>query len=117
SLHRTGLSDEAQPLLEEAVRTYPPGKHEAGLIVTQIYMDGRTRENLEQALALNSQLVADATLRPADRDTAWLQPAQSLLGLERREGSGKAPEKDSRASPPPPGTALARRPPLLGARS
>src|SRR5262249_42435220 len=61
SLHRTGLSDEAQPLLEEAVRSYPPGKHEAGLIVTQIYMDGRTRENLEQALALNSQLVADAT--------------------------------------------------------
>jgi tetratricopeptide (TPR) repeat protein len=96
SLQRTGFADEAQPLLEEAVQTYAPGKHEAGLTVTQIYMDGRTRENLEHALAVNDQLVADATLRPADRDNAWLQRAQILLSLGRRQESEEALENVSR---------------------
>src|SRR5262249_53172927 len=108
SLHQTGFADEAQPLLEEAVRTYPPGKHEAALIVTQIYMDGRTPENLEHALALNDQLVADATLRTADRDNAWLQRAQILLAVGRRQESEEAVEKISRDSRRTQGIAVLR---------
>src|SRR5262249_43829465 len=63
SLYRVGQADEALPILEEAIRSYPPGKHEAGLILTQIYMDGRTKHNMEQALELNTVLVEDAALR------------------------------------------------------
>ncbi|MBI3864708.1 MAG: tetratricopeptide repeat protein [Planctomycetia bacterium] len=90
SLYRIGRPDEAQPLLKDAVDTYPEGKHEAGLLLTQVYMDGRSRQNMKAALELNSDLIADATLRADDRDTAWLQRAQILLALDRRDESIQA---------------------------
>ncbi|HEY3969271.1 MAG TPA: tetratricopeptide repeat protein [Planctomycetaceae bacterium] len=90
SLYRIGRPDEAQPLLKDAVESYPPGRHEAGLLLTQIYMDGRSKQNMKAALELNSDLIADATLRPDDRDTAWLQRAQILLALDRRDDSIEA---------------------------
>src|SRR5258708_17412863 len=87
SLFRTGLADEALPLLKEAIDSYPPGKHEAGQTLTQIYMDGRTRQNMEEALKLNTEIVENAALVPADRDSAWLQRAQLLLALAPRAES------------------------------
>ena len=90
SLFRIGLADEALPLLKEAIDSYPPGKYEAGQTLTQIYMDARTRPNMEEALKLNTEIVENASLRPADRDNAWLQRAQILLALDRREESEKA---------------------------
>src|SRR5262249_23624912 len=57
---------------------------------------------------INEQLVADATLRPADRDNAWLQRAQILLGLERRAESEDALEKVSRDSRRTQGVAVLR---------
>lgn len=90
SLYKIGLADEALPHLEEAVQTYSPGKHEATLLLTQVHMDGRTRHNMEEALKFNTQLVEDATLKPADRDNAWLQRAQILLALDQREKSEEA---------------------------
>ncbi len=108
SLYRIGLADEALPLLEEAVRTYPPAKHQAGLLLTQVYMDGRTKHNMEEALALNTQLVEDATLQPADRDNAWLQRAQILLSLDRRPESDAALKKVSSESLSSHGSAILR---------
>jgi tetratricopeptide (TPR) repeat protein len=96
SLYRIGRPDEAQALLEEAVTTFPAGKHEVGLLLTQVYMDGRSKHNMEAALTLNTELVEDATLRTEDRDTAWLQRAQILLSLDRRGESEQALEKVSR---------------------
>ncbi|HEY2251701.1 MAG TPA: tetratricopeptide repeat protein, partial [Planctomycetaceae bacterium] len=90
SLYRIGRADEAQPLLKEAVETYPPGKKEASLLLTQVYMDGRSKHNMELALELNSTLIEDANLRTDDRDTAWLQRAQILLALEQRDESEQA---------------------------
>jgi len=90
SLYRIGLADEALPRLEEAVETYPPGRHEATLLLTQVHMDGRTKHNMEEALKLNTQLVEDATLSATDRDNAWLQRAQILLALDRRDESEQA---------------------------
>ncbi len=90
SLFRIGLADEALPLLKEAIESYPPGKHEAGQTLTQIYMDARTRQNMEEALKLNTEIVENASLSPADRDNAWLQRAQILLALDRRDESEKA---------------------------
>src|SRR5205807_182454 len=87
---RAGLAAEALPLLKEAVDSYPPGKHEAGQTLTQIYMAGRTRQNMEEALKLNTEIVENAALGPADRDSAWLQRAQILLALDRRDESEKA---------------------------
>jgi tetratricopeptide (TPR) repeat protein len=87
SLYRIGRADEAQPLLKEAVETFPSDVNEAGLLLTQVYMDGRSRQNMEQALDLNSKLIANSTLSPDDRDTAWLQRAQILLALDRRDES------------------------------
>ena len=46
SLYRIGRADEAQTLLKEAVETYPPGKKEAGLLLTQVYMDGSARSTI-----------------------------------------------------------------------
>lgn len=88
SLYQIGQATDALPLLEEAVRNYPPGKEEAALLLTQLYMDGRTQANLEQALELNSELLASAKLR--DEIRAWLQRAQILLALDRREESEQA---------------------------
>jgi len=95
SLYRIGRADEAQPLLKEAVETYPPGMNEAGLLLTQIYMDGRSKHNMELALELNSKLIENAALRTEDRDTAWLQRAQILLALDRRDESEQALEQVS----------------------
>ena len=90
SLYRIGRADEAQSLLKEAVETYPPGKNEAGLLLTQVYMDGRSKHNMELALELNSILIEEAGLQQEDRDTAWLQRAQIMLALERRDESEQA---------------------------
>jgi len=108
SLYRSGLADEALPLLEEAVRTYPAGKHESALVLTQAYMDGRTKHNIEQALELNTRLVEDALLRPEDHDNAWLQRAQILLALDRREESEQALAKVSRDTFRSQGSAILR---------
>jgi tetratricopeptide (TPR) repeat protein len=112
SLYRIDLPDEDS--LKEAFETCPEKKHEAGLILTQIYLDGRTRHNLEQALELNGQLIADATLTPADRDNAWLQRAQVLLALDRRQESDEALDKIPRDSPRSQGSAILRAQTLMG---
>lgn len=108
SLYRIGLADEALPLLEEAVKTHPPAKHKAGLLLTQVYMDGRTKHNMEEALELNTQLVEDATMPAADRDNAWLQRAQILLSLDRRQESDAALAKVSSESLSSHGSAILR---------
>jgi tetratricopeptide (TPR) repeat protein len=99
-LYASGMADEAFPLLEEALRTYPPGRAEAGLAATQILIDGRTTRELEQALAINTELVEDATLSSEDREHAWLHRAEILLGLERRQEAeaalGHVPQDSSR---------------------
>ena len=90
SLYQIGQATDALPLLEEAVRAYPPGKEESSLLLAQLYMEGRTERNLEQALELNSTLLADAKLRDEDAIRAWLQRAQILLALDRRDESEQA---------------------------
>ncbi len=106
SLHRIGVADEE--LLNEAVRTYPPGKHEAGLLLTQVYMESRVKAKMEQALELNRQLLEDATLKAEDRDNAWLQRAQILLALDHREESELALARVSRESAHRHGSAILR---------
>ncbi|MEX0703437.1 MAG: tetratricopeptide repeat protein [Planctomycetales bacterium] len=83
SLHRVGKASEARPLLEEALRSWGPGRLEAAASLTDIYLDLKTPEILAEALALNEGVVAHPALAPAQRDRAYLQRAQILLGLER----------------------------------
>lgn len=83
SLHRLGKASEARPLLEEAVRTWPAGRIEASISLTDIYLDLKTPGLLEQALALNQTVIDNPGLDSERRDRAMLQRAQVLFGLDR----------------------------------
>lgn len=85
SMVSAGMADEALPLLEEAFRTYPPSRAESGIAATQVLIDGRSTREFEQALAINTTLLEDAALSAEHREHAYLQRAEILLGLERRQ--------------------------------
>jgi tetratricopeptide (TPR) repeat protein len=108
SLYQIGLADEALPRLEEAVQTYPAGRHEATMLLTQVHMDGRTKQSMEEALKLNDELVEDADLKPAHHDRVWLQRAQILLALDRRKESEDALARVSEDSVRNRGSAILR---------
>ncbi len=89
-LHRLGATDEAMPLLEEAVKTYVPGRSEGSLLLAESYLCVPTRENAERALALNTALLEDAQLPREKREHGYLQRAQILLALGRRAAAEEA---------------------------
>ena len=90
SLYRIGRADEAQPLLKEAVETYPPGKNEAGLLLTQVYMDGRSKHNMEAGAG--AQLDTDRRRRPANgrprHRLAAARPDPAVARAARGIGTG-----------------------------
>jgi tetratricopeptide (TPR) repeat protein len=80
SLNRSGAIDDSIPKLEEAFRTYAPGRLEAGMLLLDAYLEQREPENLDKALVLNTELLADPELSPTDRVYAQLHRAQILIG-------------------------------------
>jgi len=95
----------------------PPGKHEAGLIVTQIYMDGpNTRKTSSRRMALNDQPRRRRTLRPDDRDNAGCK-RPDLLGSGTAAGSEEALEKVSRGQHAAPGNRRIGQPMMVEASS
>ena len=89
SLHRVGSADEALPLLEEAVVTYPDGKIEASLLLAETYLYPQTAKDARKALAVNTEVSADPHLSTVQRDRALQQRAQILLALGRRDEARK----------------------------
>ncbi len=83
SLFRIGALSEAQPLLEQARETYAPGRTEAALLLTETYLDSKSRPLLKKALQYNTTLVESKELDAARRDQAYLQRAQVCLLLNR----------------------------------
>ncbi|HID24732.1 MAG TPA: tetratricopeptide repeat protein, partial [Planctomycetaceae bacterium] len=89
SLLRIGSSTEARPLLEEAVESYPPGRAEASMLLSDIYLDMNSRSHVQKALELNDWVIQRTDLTPAKRDRALLQRAQ-ILQLLGREAEAQA---------------------------
>ncbi len=83
SLHRIGEVTEARPRLEEAVKTYPPGRVKASIRLTEIDLDLKTPESLAQALQLSAGLLRMQELDKATRVQTHMQRAQIYLALER----------------------------------
>ena len=84
ALHRVGSEEESIPVLEEAVKAYPPGKVEATLRLTEAYLDGRNAEQIASALPLNTDLLAIPDLPLQPRTHAKLQRAQILFAMGKR---------------------------------
>lgn len=83
SLYHVGPPGEARPLLEEAVRTYPPGRAEAAVRLVELYLDEQTAADLDKALTLSTALLESARQSGQDVDRARLRHAQVLLALGR----------------------------------
>lgn len=80
SLNRSGAIEDSIPKLEEAFRTYVPGRLEAGMVLLEAYLERREPEDLDKALVLNSELLAATELSISDRIYAQLHRAQILIG-------------------------------------
>lgn len=81
SLQHLGYWDEAQPLLAEAVESFPPGRVSASLLLTSIYLEGKDSEEFREALALNTAVLDSPELDESQRDRAFLQRAAIYLHL------------------------------------
>lgn len=79
ALYSSGSLEEAIPLLEEAVKTYPAGRVEAGIMLLEAYLDHRTPEHLERALALSAELIRDGGMSRDRIVRARLYRAQAFL--------------------------------------
>lgn len=82
SLHRIGRARAARPYLTLAVDSYPPGKIESSLLLSDTYLYSKTPEDLNRARALNASVVAMPELTDQQRDRAYLQQAQILYALD-----------------------------------
>lgn len=79
SLYLTGSIQKSRPLLEEAVKTYPHGKLNASMSLTDIYLDHRESAELNQAFELNSKSLQLENLDQESQDRLYLQRAQIFL--------------------------------------
>jgi len=95
SLLKIGSPNEARPLLEEAAQNHPPGNVDASILLTDIYLDLNTQPEIEKALRLNESVIDQTGLDPIDRDRAYLQRAQILQLLGRKDEAQTALEQVS----------------------
>lgn len=79
SLYSSGSLEEAIPLLDEAVRTYPQGRLEAGMMLLEAYLDHRSPEHIDLALKLSADLLKDGELSAERMVRARLYRAQAFL--------------------------------------
>ncbi|MFN0196678.1 MAG: tetratricopeptide repeat protein [Planctomycetaceae bacterium] len=93
SLFYSGSAAAARPALEEAVATYREGRVEATLIMTEIYLDTRKAADLELALKINADILANPELSTEERDKAHMQLAQIYLSQHRHQDAIATLEK------------------------
>jgi tetratricopeptide (TPR) repeat protein len=79
SLYQLGSTKQARPLLEEAVKTWPPGKLKASMMLTDIYLDHKAEGELQQAFKLNTAALQSPDLQMETQDRLYLQRAQIFL--------------------------------------
>ncbi len=85
SLQMVGLRTQARPELEEAFRSYEPGRKEAGLLLLANYLEEQTPETLEKALQLSEELKKLEDLSDEQKEQITIQRAQALQQLGRSE--------------------------------
>eukprot|EP00913_Durusdinium_trenchii_P035256 g32986.t1 len=83
SLHRVGSSEDAMPLLEESIETFPRGKIEASTRLAEIYLDRKQPDELRRAVELSNAVLATKGLSSQERDRLFLQKAQIHLALKQ----------------------------------
>lgn len=106
SLHHVGSADEALPYLEEAVANYPEGKTAAALMLAEILLLTPSADETKQALALNNEVIKEAKLTPLQKDKAYLQQAQILMLLGKKEEAKRAMQQVSGATSAAHGSAI-----------
>lgn len=79
TLYQLGSTKQSRPLLEEAVETWPPCKLKAAVMLTDIYLDHKADQELEQAFQLNTSTLQLRDLSPETQDRLYLQRAQIFL--------------------------------------
>ncbi|HUG90980.1 MAG TPA: tetratricopeptide repeat protein [Planctomycetaceae bacterium] len=85
SLHRTGQWEQAKPLLEEAVETWPAGRVDATLQLAEIAIDLNEPSELEESFARCNELLDDETPEGERIDDVYMLATRLLLPLGRRE--------------------------------
>lgn len=99
SLYQLGSTKLSRPLLEEAVETWPHGKLNASMMLTDIYLDHKADAELQKAFKLNSAALQSDNLNPVTQDRLYLQRAQIMLAQGKNdlaeEVLTKVQERDS----------------------
>ncbi len=105
SLYMVQNGAASRPLLEESLKTYPPGRVDAAEMLVDLYLDPglRTPQLLDVALELNDSLVQNEEIpqtKPdrVKRQIAWLQRAEIFLAREQFDEAHSALDELSRLS-------------------
>ncbi|MCH9652931.1 MAG: tetratricopeptide repeat protein [Planctomycetes bacterium] len=98
-LYLLGAMKDSRPLLEEAIKTYPPGKLKTSMLLTDIYLDDKAEADLNQAFELNTEALQTEEMNPVTLDRLYLQRAQIFLAQgknsEAQQVLAKVKQKDS----------------------
>lgn len=98
-LYLLGSMKESRPLLEEAIKTYPPGVLKTSMLLTDIYLDDKEEAVLKKAFQLNTKAMEAENLDPVIQDRLYLQRAQIYLAQGQNEKAqqvlSKVKQKDS----------------------
>lgn len=98
SLHRVGASEDAVPLLQEAIETYPRGKIEASTRLAEIYLDRKRPAELRRAVELTNSVLKSPKLSSMEKDRLHLRKARIHLALNQNELAQEALKSVSNAT-------------------
>jgi tetratricopeptide (TPR) repeat protein len=85
SLHYTGDWEQARPLLQEAVETWPAGRVDSTLQLAEIAIDANAADELERSLGRCRALLEGPDLAGESADDLYLLTTRLLLALGRRQ--------------------------------
>ncbi|MCH7687493.1 MAG: tetratricopeptide repeat protein [Planctomycetes bacterium] len=96
SLYGTGQVTKSRKLLEQAVETFEYGRVEATFRLIDMYFDIKTPDLLKKSLDLNTQLLNRNDLTPVQNESAYLNRAQILMALDRKDEARQTYEEFDR---------------------
>ena len=92
SLFEAGNAPRAVAYLERAVEVYPPGRVEAGMRLSVVYLDRKQPEEMQRGVAVLTRLVGlgKTKISPHQREIAWLRLAMLHLALRQQSQAKSA---------------------------
>ncbi len=98
SQYRIGSSAKARKKLERAFKEFEPGRIEAAMVLTNIYLEIKSPKLLDMAFEYNAKVLNSPEISVTQRDRAYLQRAQLYLAQNQHDEAKNVLENLSDAS-------------------